>query len=143
MSNRTRIIPGSTRKPFKYSIDLDLNEIRTLAVSHVIVRIPDQTVYRYDDDDDNEDDDDDDNQIIQVDAYTRAARYKRISNGKAWSSDQGNLRYYVALDGITDAVSVEFKNSNCTEKSYFHYSMIELSEPWVSGSGQMQFIGEK
>ncbi|XP_008210404.2 GPI inositol-deacylase [Nasonia vitripennis] len=141
LSNRTRIIPGSTRKPFKYSIDLDLNEIRTLAVSHVIVRIPDQTVYRYDDDDEN-DDDDDDNQIIQVDAYTRAARYKRISNGKSWSSDRGNLRYYVALDGITDAVSVEFKNSNCTENSYFHYSIVELSEPWVPGSGQMQFIAE-
>lgn len=142
-------MPGPTRKPWKYSVDLDLNEIRSLAVTHVIVRIPAQTLRRYDNDDDEdsgeEADDEDDNQIIQIDAYSRPTRYKRFSSAKPWSPEPKNLRYHVTLDGVTDVVSLEIEHSNCTDNTQTstHYAVVELLEPWLPGSRQVQFFAEK
>ena len=115
-------------------------------VSHIVIRIPAEALKRYDDDDDDDKkdkDDDDDNQIIQIDGYSRLTRYKRISNFKPWTSELGSLRHYITLDSITDVISVEFKNSNCTDNTHSHYSMIELIEPWVPKSGQVNFFAEK
>ncbi|XP_058808339.1 GPI inositol-deacylase [Phymastichus coffea] len=146
MSNRTRIVPGLMRKPWKYSIDLDLSEIRNLKVSHIVIRIPAETMNRFkdndDDDDEDEDEEDDDDQIIHIDAHARAERYKRFTNMKPWTSERGYLRYHVALESITDVVSVELKSSNCVGDSRNHFSMVELLEPWVPGSGQVHFFAE-
>lgn len=132
------------RKPWKYSVDLDLNEIRNLKVSHVVVRIPGNTMNRFEDDDDeDEDEEDDDDQIIHMDAYTRLARSKRFSSIKPWTTERNSIRYHVVLDGITDVVSVEFTNSDCIDNGYSHFSMVELLEPWVPGSGQVHFFAEK
>lgn len=66
-----------------------------------------------------------------------------MSNLKPWASERGNLRYHVALDGITDAVSVEFKNSDCHENTQPRHSMVELLEPWVPGVEQIYYLAEK
>jgi hypothetical protein len=127
-------------KPWKYSVDLNLNEIRTLGVSHIIIKVPIKTSYRIDY---NEEVNNEDNQIIQVDAYLQSTRHKQISNMKPWSSDSGNLRYHILLDGITDVVSMDLKNLKCTNNAHPRYLLVELLEPWASGSGQFYFLLEK
>ncbi|XP_014204111.1 GPI inositol-deacylase [Copidosoma floridanum] len=136
LSNRTKVVPDISRKPGKYSVDLDLNEIRDLRVSHVVVKVPAQRIKHFMEKDD---DDDDDNQIIQIDGYMRGGRFRRVSS-VAWPTDTGSLRYYVYLDRITDAVSVEFENATCYDNTQPHYAMVELIEPWTTGSRQIQFF---
>lgn len=135
------MLPGLTRKPWKYSVDLDLNQVRAIGASHVIIRVPAQTLKS--NDDDKSDDDDDDNQLIYIDAYQRSTRYKRVTNMKPWTSERGYLRYNIILDSITDALTVELKNSNCHGNTSLRYSMVELIEPGMPGAGQMYFFGEK
>lgn len=113
--------------------------MRNLGVSHIVLRVSAQSLNK----DFADDDDDDDDQRIHIDAYLRNTRYKKVSNLKPWTSERGHLRYHVILDGITDAVSVDFRNTNCDDNTQAHHSMVELLEPWIPGIEQIYFVAEK
>ncbi|KAJ8679258.1 hypothetical protein QAD02_015045 [Eretmocerus hayati] len=144
LSNFTRIVPGFTRKPWKYSVDLDLNSVCSPKVSHIVVRIPQTSTRRFydDEDDENDDDDEEDNQIVIVDAHSRQSRYKRLSAMKSIITDKRNIRHFITLDGVTDVVSVDVNKLDCVDDNRQHYSMVELLEPWAPGAGQTFFFDE-
>lgn len=52
---------------------------------------------------------------------------------------KGNVRYYVTLSNIIDAVTIEMKSTDCVK----HHAVVELLEPWNAGSTQSRFFMNK
>lgn len=144
-------------------------QIRGSGVSHVVVRVPDvyfknktrndaKRTYteasstssgsgENDDDDvydEDDDEDEDDDIVIYVDMHARLARHKNVSGSKTWSTEPGELTYYATLNDIKDAVSVQFQELSCIHNyTVKEYTVVELIEPLIPGSGQVHIFAKK
>lgn len=122
------------------SVDLNVEDLKIYKYSHVVVRIPPGKERKY--------------VNIQIDMYSRTSRMlnfnqktsllKRLLIPKkplTINSSPGDIRFYVKLFEITNAVNVEFKTLECEDQKKSLYGIVELIEPWNLGATQFYVTG--
>ncbi|CAL7936022.1 unnamed protein product [Xylocopa violacea] len=131
LTNRTRILPDPLHRPRK-TVDLSLQEIKYLGVTHIIVRITPNSLEDY--------------IAVNVDLHSYDTRLVPIGSTlknlfrkpKIKRSDVGHVRYYANFDNAMNVVAIEFKVFECTDPT--HHAIVELLEPWSVGVTQIQFF---
>lgn len=134
MTNNTRILIDPLYRPRK-TVDLDLKEISYLGMTHIVIRITPEDLDKH--------------LTISFDSYFYKSRVESTKNklfhpkylfgfygSNLIETVKGNIRYYVKLSNIMDAVTIEMKSTDCVK----HYAVVELLEPWNAGSTQSRFF---
>ncbi|EFN88696.1 GPI inositol-deacylase, partial [Harpegnathos saltator] len=135
LTNRTRILPDPLHRTRRV-VDLDLKKINYPAITHIVVRVTPNDLNKH--------------LMISFDSYLYESRVE--STNKFMRLDylldfrksdyiktgKGNVRYYVALPNIIDAVAIEVKSVNCINTK--QHTIAELVEPWNIGATQLRFF---
>ena len=93
---------------------------------------------------------------VQVDMHNRASRISYLNDktsllGSIFTSRKsvelktrvGDIRHYLKLPEIADAVTVEVKTLECVDITRSLCVIIELIEPWNPGANQLLYITGK
>ncbi|KAL6433868.1 hypothetical protein ACFW04_005829 [Cataglyphis niger] len=133
-TNNTRILIDPLNR-LRKTVDLDLKEISYMGITHIIVRITPDDLNKH--------------LIVSFDSYYHDTRVETTKNkffhpkylfgfygSNLIETVKGNIRYYVTLSNIIDAVTIELKSTDCVK----HHAVVELLEPWNAGSTQSRFF---
>ncbi|XP_046738831.1 GPI inositol-deacylase isoform X2 [Diprion similis] len=133
LTNKSRIIPDGTYK--KKTADLDLVELKTQRLTHIVIRIPSSIFHK--------------GLSIDVDLHRKSDRILKFQNqpmaaywgfGKLGTieSNIGDVRYEVDLASDTDSVLLKVINVQCEQQNHRHHATIELLEPCSNGISQVR-----
>lgn len=138
LSNKSTILPDILYRR-RRSVDLSVEELKLYKYSHVVVRIPPSKERKY--------------VNIQIDTFSQSSRVlnfnektsllKRIFIPKkpmTINSSPGDVRFYVKLLNITDAINVQLDVLQCVNLKKSISGIVELIETWNPGATQFFFL---
>ena len=121
------------------TVDLSSEEIKFFKCSHIIVRIPPGKNRKY--------------VNVQIDMHSRSSRILNFDEKTSLLGSfflprksinknlgRGDIRHYVKLSGIKDAVSAELKILKCIDITQSLCGIAQLIEPWNIGASQLLFL---